>query len=74
MVSVGSLPDGIGSPGTGAGAGAVTAALTTVGNVSPGQTIYIANNVSYAVYIEEGTARIAPRLMLERSINEAFRV
>lgn len=36
------------------------------------RVVYIVNPVHYAVYVEYGTDRIAPRLMLTRSLEEVY--
>ena len=35
-----------------------------------GDTIYIANNVEYAVYVEFGTSKMAPRAMVRTTVDE----
>lgn len=72
QVGLNRTPSGVGDANT--AAAAVTAsAIGTLATAKPTDTIIIVNNVEYAVYVELGTDRIAPRLMLSRSVNEALR-
>lgn len=70
FIALNEVTDQIGLAGETLPSGQELAALETV----PGDTLFIFNNVEYAEYIEFGTDRIAPRLMLTRSIEEALGV
>ena len=70
LIGVNQDPEGVGSAGA-AGAAASAVAMASMVGVLPGDSIIIINNVEYAVYVEEGSDRNAPRAMLRRSIEEA---
>lgn len=53
------------------GAAALAAAAAVAAQIPAYSKSVIANNVEYAIYVEEGTERMAPRRMLARSIERA---
>lgn len=71
LTSIGS-PAG-GDPGTLDKSGGVSIARASgvVAGAELGDVIYMVNNVEYALYVENGTARMAPRRMVGQAVQRA---
>ncbi len=67
-----SQPSGA-NPGTvdPSGGASVARASGVVEGAELGDVIYMVNNVEYALYVENGTARVAPRRMVGRAVQRA---
>ena len=53
-----------------AGGLTITKGQSAIGNAELGQVLIIENNVEYGVFINNGTDKIAPRRMVERTFDE----
>jgi len=49
---------------------AIANGTSVIGTAPPFGTVYINNNVDYIIYLEEGTAKIAPFAMAANALNE----
>lgn len=63
------------TPGTLDASGSATIArgASVIGGAKLGETLIIQNNVDYAIFINDGTEKIAPRRMVERTVAELQR-
>lgn len=70
LPSIGTPASGEGPPDKTGGA-TIARASGVVAGAELGDVIYLVNNVEYAIYVENGTARMAPRRMAGLAVQRA---
>lgn len=48
----------------------ISAGLSALGRLRPGQIVYLTNNVPYIIFLEEGTPNMAPIGMVKTTVQE----